>query len=52
MSQASWALVRIGFHSWQDELRQMNEDKEGRSFSSDSLTLFLGTFKGAFRLEY
>lgn len=38
---------------WREELGQMNEDKLGRDFSyPDSLILFLGTLKVAFRLGY
>ena len=38
---------------WQEELERMNEGKEGSAFVySDSLILFLGTLKVAFRLGY
>ncbi len=38
---------------WQDELRKMNEKKQGRKFTfSDSLILFLGTLKASFCLGY
>lgn len=38
---------------WQDELRMMNENKQGRNYSfSDSLIMFLAALKVAFRLGY